>query len=834
MHTREAELLLSGPKSSKNLNIFRIATLKTVSSLRLELDASLFAIYEEADSCREQLENRKAMLGCVGNFGRGVSPVVGWIAILLFGVVPVCHAQTTGARQSLTPQQGKRSVTVEDAIRMTKLGELMYYRGASSRDAVAHFSPDGKEFVVVLRSGNLGKNTNDYSLLLWQTNEVFHSAVPRVLLTISSSSNQQAINSLTWLDNETVLFLGEHTGELQQLYAFKISTGRLERITNHRTNLLSYTMTPKGERVAYVAEEPKGAIFDQNSLRSGLHVATEGLADLLVGRKGVTALTGENGQLFLQDRQGSRQIATQGTIPASFRDVPHLSPDGKYLVVPFQPKVIPDSWQEYSDPFVHRLASQKAPSGGLSRYELIDIDTGDSRALLDAPIGLAGSEVVWLPDSRSVVISNTYLPIDNTDGEERKSRQSSANCVEVQVPSGEILKVSNGDAKLLGWDKKTKSLVFDPEREWWEALGSKPGAKVFIQKSEGRWVKVAGARSSDILPEIVLNEDMNSPPKIFAIDQITGRRSLLLDLNPSFEELKFGKVEEIHWKASDGHEVDGGLYYPVDYAPGKRYPLVIQTHAWNSAKFWIDGPWTTAFAAQSFAGKEMFVLQAEELSAQDVKDGNILGTLGEMTRATAAYEGAIDYLDQIGLINRDEVGVIGFSRTCLYVTYALTHSKYRFAAASITDGFDAGYFQYIAFGGEYARQIEEINGGLPFGNGLKLWKERSPAFNIDKVQAPVRIVALNPVSVLSEWGWFMALTRLGKPVDMMVLMDGEHILQKPWERMVSQGGNVDWFAFWLKGEEDPDPAKAEQYARWRELRKLQGKNEGAAAQSVSQ
>jgi len=32
---------------------------------------------------------------------------------------------------------------------------------------------------------------------------------------------------------------------------------------------------------------------------------------------------------------------------------------------------------------------------------------------------------------------------------------------------------------------------------------------------------------------------------------------------------------------------------------------------------------------------------------------------------------------------------------------------------------------------------------------------------------------------------------------------------------------VDWFCFWLKGEEDTDPAKVEQYVRWRELRKLQ-------------
>jgi hypothetical protein len=29
---------------------------------------------------------------------------------------------------------------------------------------------------------------------------------------------------------------------------------------------------------------------------------------------------------------------------------------------------------------------------------------------------------------------------------------------------------------------------------------------------------------------------------------------------------------------------------------------------------------------------------------------------------------------------------------------------------------------------------------------------------------------------------------------------------------------VDWFCFWLKDEEDPDLAKAEQYARWRALR----------------
>jgi hypothetical protein len=39
--------------------------------------------------------------------------------------------------------------------------------------------------------------------------------------------------------------------------------------------------------------------------------------------------------------------------------------------------------------------------------------------------------------------------------------------------------------------------------------------------------------------------------------------------------------------------------------------------------------------------------------------------------------------------------------------------------------------------------------------------------------------------------------------------------------MVSQQGNVDWFTFWLKNEEDPDPAKREQYIRWHQFRDIE-------------
>jgi len=65
---------------------------------------------------------------------------------------------------------------------------------------------------------------------------------------------------------------------------------------------------------------------------------------------------------------------------------------------------------------------------------------------------------------------------------------------------------------------------------------------------------------------------------------------------------------------------------------------------------------------------------------------------------------------------------------------------------------------------------------------------------------------------------FSGLTRLDRAVDFLYIPAGTHILEKPWTRMASQQTNVDWFSFWLKGDEDADPVKAEQYMRWRKLR----------------
>jgi len=715
----------------------------------------------------------------------------------------------------------KHPVTVEDFIGMTRLGDPLYNDGAPSKNLVAKFSSDGKRFVVVLRKGNLDANTNEYSLILFETEKVFRSPTPRVLLSMASSSNRPAIHDVVWLnDNDTLLFLGEHPGETTELYSIKCSSKELRKLTNHATNLSAFVTTPNGTKIVFAAESPVRTFVNENTERTGINVTTQILSDLIAGKHG-----GEDDDhaLFIKQAGGNTEtrITTEGRVGVQNEML--LSPDGLHLVLQTQATRVPDAWADYDDQFLKLFRHSTTTSGAATsifQYELVDISTGTSRLMIDAPIPPnGGSEVAWSPDGQSLVVSDMYLPLNIDDASERALRRTHAFLAEFRISSRQLVAISDEDLRLLNWDAKTNYVVCDVGRM--DSLTGKVTPQAYFTKNAGNWYRSTipqkQVKAVPALPDIVLDENMNEPPVISAVNSATGQKSLLMDLNPQFRRLALARVEEVAWKSSHHHEIKGGLYWPVNYLVGKKYPLVIQTHGWNPARFWVDGPWTTAFAAQALAGKGFFVLQVPDF------DIRLLDTPKEVQAAMAAYDGAIDFLNNRGLIDRYRIGITGFSRSYLYVTYTLTHSKHHFAAADVADGVDYSYFQYMAFTNSdqaLAGEFDRLNGAAPFGKGLIKWLKVSPAFRMDKVETPLRIQTLYPASLLGDWHWYTGLNRLNKPVEMIYIPVGAHILEKPWDRMISQQGDVDWFCFWLKDEEDPDPAKAEQYRRWRNLRAL--------------
>jgi len=186
-------------------------------------------------------------------------------------------------------------------------------------------------------------------------------------------------------------------------------------------------------------------------------------------------------------------------------------------------------------------------------------------------------------------------------------------------------------------------------------------------------------------------------------------------------------------------------------------------------------------------------------------------------------ESALDLLADRGVADRNNVGIVGFSRTSWLTDFMLTHTKYDLKAASSADSglyTYGGYFRYNRSEQQLRGDDKQV-GGPPYGDTLKYWLEYAPAFNADKVTAPV----LMEYTGTAEHGFefFVALSRLKKPVELYRYPKGGHPLDTPFERVASLQRNVDWFRFWMHGNEgkapDYDP---EQFVRWRALRSRHG------------
>ena len=717
----------------------------------------------------------------------------------------------------------KRLMREADAIGMTLIAgpnSDRSYANSLTRD-FASFSRDGKYFVILLKKGNLENNTNEYSMLLFRANEMFSSARPRTLVTMASSSDREAIKDVTWLsDNDTIVFLGEHPGETSQLYSVQCSSGRVKKLSNHPTSLIAYSSDPEGREIVYVAEKPPVNVLSERVLREGFVVRDEQMSDLIAGE-----IQDDELDLFVLKR--GENSARQLVIPPELRGdlrrpIPHfsLSPDGRNLVVELNLTNVPEAWRLYKgEALLTQVLSHGIPKGGASwvfRYGLIDIETGQGRVLLDAPVGYHGAEVAWSPDSTSVVLTGVYLPLVDPAQAESSVAQGKTFVVEVDLKSLEYSNIAHQNLRFVDWDSQTNLVTFEDRRP---ELSTEASKRQYYQKLNGSWKRADTnlPHNTDSLREISTEQGLNKPPKIIARNLNTGEKVVLSDPNPQLEQIDLGKVEEIKYTISDGSEVHAGLYLPPDFVPTTKYPLVVQTHGFDPNGFWIDGSFTTAFAAQALAAKGILVLQVPDLHKWDE-------TPEEAPNMADVLERAIDCVDKRGILDRDRIGIIGFSRTGLYVYQMLTHGKTHFAAAVVADGTDAGYSSYIQFlnSAPYtASDSESIIGGLPWGATMSLWLERSPEFRLDQVRTPLFLQALRRHSLGYLWATYAGLRRLGKPVELLYLPIGNHILQKPWERMASQQRDVDWFCFWLRNEEDPDAGKANQYARWRELRKLQ-------------
>ena len=147
------------------------------------------------------------------------------------------------------------------------------------------------------------------------------------------------------------------------------------------------------------------------------------------------------------------------------------------------------------------------------------------------------------------------------------------------------------------------------------------------------------------------------------------------------DTFQIAREESVSWKAADGQLVEGLLFYPVNYVPGRRYPLVVQTHGGpaSSDKF----GWGSRMSyAQVLAGKGFAVLRPNYRGSTGYGNPFLRDMVGAYFRhAHLDVLSGVDALVARGIADPDRLVKMGWSAGGHMTNKIITFTD-RFKAAS--------------------------------------------------------------------------------------------------------------------------------------------------------
>lgn len=749
-----------------------------------------------------------------------------------------------------TPSMAGVGPTVQEVIEFTRIIQPVKLDDDTLQTQI---SPDGEQLFIVTRKADVAADRNRFEILLMDVSPARLAAlkamsaapVPTRLLTVEAAHDKAdahpSLRDARWVGNRTIVFRARMNDEPYQVYRVDVHTRKVSQLTYAPLGVVAFDVPDDLRRVVYLTHEPNPAI-------------APGARSVIAGAKSFWSVHSQQDNLEAQLRRYQFYLAEAGSrtparsLGASFAESSNgtprasISPDGRWLLLPkyradrqlawgqLYPAVAEASKQDSPSLMRDPLGYYSRPASYVTRQMMVyRLSDGQERALIDAPDDSRGgnqqrTDRLWQDGGRSVVIAGTYLP----RGEGGNAENAAAShIIEYWPESGEwkpiaVLKqrLQNAHA-IVGADGDF--IAIDGEQR-----------RVFRRGANGSWREVAG-EALDAGPSVdapkswrlQVRQALNEPPDISATGP-AGQEVRLTALNPQFSAAQWGSMKAYSWTDAKGRRWDGGLMAPADFNPRRKYPLVIQSYGFSATRFYRDGSniydgFTSGFAGRAFLREGLLVLALPwraSSGAPSDEHGSIVA-FGDGVRA------AIEALVAEGLVDRERVGILGWSATGVRVLNLITFTDVPIRAATMMDGDSNTLYSmtitYAVTDGIQAMK-ESANQGGPFGESRERWIRNDPSLYTDCVRAALRIESYS-VEPKNNWDIYALLRRQYRPVELIKFPEGAHALSRPSERMISLQGNVDWYRFWLKGERrselviptETSASLKEQYARWGQM-----------------
>jgi dipeptidyl aminopeptidase/acylaminoacyl peptidase len=444
-------------------------------------------------------------------------------------------------------------------------------------------------------------------------------------------------------------------------------------------------------------------------------------------------------------------------------------------------------------------------------------DTSDDHNnLVTPPVAPVG----WSKDGNAVLLSDAFdvwrVPVNGgaavnltVDGKKNEIRYQRLYAFERAGRSGAAPAGRGGrggNAQVDGIDL-SQPLYFATYGEWTKKEGlsrvdpSKPGAerlvwgdaKLAYQKAKGADVYLYTTQTANDFPNyFVASADLKS-----------GRQ--ITDVNPQQRDFAWTSgVKLINYTSAKGDKLQGALYLPANYQPGKKYPLLVTIYEKRSnlAHTYVTPNETSTPNRSIYTSRGYAVLDPDIVYR--VNDPGMSAVWCVIPAVKAAIA--------TGIIDSANVGLWGHSWGGYQTAFLVTQTnifKSAIAGAPLTDMVSMYSSIYWNTGGADQAIFESSQGRFKgnYADNYDAYIRNSPNFHAKNVKTPLIILANDKdgaVDFNQGITYFNTLRQMNKDVILLEYVGENHGLARPINMKDYAMRQKDWFDHYLKGAPAPE------------------------------
>ena len=338
------------------------------------------------------------------------------------------------------------------------------------------------------------------------------------------------------------------------------------------------------------------------------------------------------------------------------------------------------------------------------------------------------------------------------------------------------------------WTKQSGYARLDPDTKQVERL-------VLLDK---RVERLGRAEDADVYAFGV--QAFDDPPDLMAGGPALKDAKAVASLNPFFNDYAWGRSELVEYKSDRGERLQGALFYPAGYEPGKKYPMVVYMYERLSDRLhsWSSPSPREPYNAAVFTSQGYVFFQPDIVFRPREPGLSVIECVGPAVRKVIA----------MGVADPARVGIVGHSWGGFDTVYLATHTKL-FAAgvagAPITN-LISNYGNHHWSAG--IAETDHIETGqqrmeVPLWEDLQAYIRNSAVFGVSRMTTPL-LVAFGDNDGTVHWHQGVELyniaRRAKKDVVMLVYGGEDHGLRRKPNQLDYQRRILQWFGHYLKNE----------------------------------